>query len=151
MCLNSEILYKMIKKSLWTCWFQYKSFLPYYLAQSDCLAAYRQRDTRLTITPFVIPNSNYVIMVSDSNYLKYFCVFLYCNHQVPQRFLIILYVCEFYSPRLNSSGQRQWNGRARGTCGREKKAYSGLVSKSAGMMQPWRPRLRWKKILPWVL
>jgi hypothetical protein len=67
----------MIKTSLCTCWFQYKSFLPHYLAQSDCLAAYRQGqgDTRLTITSSVIPNSNYVIMVSDSNCLKYFCVF----------------------------------------------------------------------------
>jgi hypothetical protein len=38
-----------------------------YLAQSDCLAANRQGqgDTRLTLTPSVVPNSNYVIMVSD--------------------------------------------------------------------------------------
>jgi hypothetical protein len=35
--------------------------------QSDCLAADRQGqgDTRLTLTPSVIPNSTYVIMVSD--------------------------------------------------------------------------------------
>jgi hypothetical protein len=32
-------------------------------------------DTRLTLTPSVIHNSNYVIMVSDRNCLKYFCVF----------------------------------------------------------------------------
>jgi hypothetical protein len=40
---------------------------PHYVAQSDCLAADRQGqgDTRLTLTPSVIPNSNYVIMVSD--------------------------------------------------------------------------------------
>jgi hypothetical protein len=40
-------------------------FLPHYLAQSDWLAADRkgQGDTRLTLTPSVIPNSNYVIMV----------------------------------------------------------------------------------------
>jgi hypothetical protein len=46
---------------------QHTSLLPHYLAQSDCLAADRQgqRDTRLTLTPSVIPNSNYVIMVSD--------------------------------------------------------------------------------------
>jgi hypothetical protein len=45
-----------------------------YVAQSDCLAADRQGqvDTRLTVTPSVIPNSNYVIMVSDWNCLKYF-------------------------------------------------------------------------------
>ena len=68
------------------------SFLPHYLAQSDCLAADRkgQGDTRLTLTPSVIPNSNYVIMVSDRNCLKYciFTCFLYCNHQVHRDFLI---------------------------------------------------------------
>jgi hypothetical protein len=39
----------------------------HYFAQSDCMAADRQGqgDTRLTPTPSVIPNSNYVIMVSD--------------------------------------------------------------------------------------
>jgi hypothetical protein len=38
-----------------------------YLTQSDCLAADRQgqEDTTLTLTPSVIPNSNYVIMLSD--------------------------------------------------------------------------------------
>jgi hypothetical protein len=46
---------------------QHKSFLPHYLAQSDCLAVDRQGqgDTRLRLTPSVIPNYNYVIMVSD--------------------------------------------------------------------------------------
>jgi hypothetical protein len=48
-----------------------------YLAESDCLVADRQGqgDTRLTLTPSVIPNSNYVIMVSVWNCLKYFGVF----------------------------------------------------------------------------
>jgi hypothetical protein len=32
-------------------------------------------DTKLTLTPSVIPNSNYVIMVSDWNCLKYFACF----------------------------------------------------------------------------
>jgi hypothetical protein len=73
-------VYKVIKKSLCTWWLQYRKLqimLPHYLAQSDCLAADRQGqgDTRLTLTPSVIPNSNYVIMVSDWNCLKYFCVF----------------------------------------------------------------------------
>jgi hypothetical protein len=56
---------------------QHMSSLPHYLAQSDCLAVDRQGqgDTRRTLTPFVIPNSNYVIMVSDLNCLKYFCLF----------------------------------------------------------------------------
>jgi hypothetical protein len=46
---------------------QHTSFLPHYLAQSDYLAADRQgqADTRLTLTPSVIPNSNFIIMVSD--------------------------------------------------------------------------------------
>jgi hypothetical protein len=41
--------------------------MPHFLAQSDCLAADRkdQGDTRLTLTPSVIPDSNYFIMVSD--------------------------------------------------------------------------------------
>jgi hypothetical protein len=54
----------------------YMSFLPHYLAQSDCLAADRQAqgDTSLTLTPTIIRNSNYVNMVSDWNCLKYFRV-----------------------------------------------------------------------------
>jgi hypothetical protein len=43
-------------------------------------------ETRLILTPPVIHNSNYVIMVSDWNSLKYFCVFLYCNHVVHRLF-----------------------------------------------------------------
>jgi hypothetical protein len=41
--------------------------IPHYLAQCDCLAAdlQGQGDTSLTLTPSVIHNSNYVIMVSD--------------------------------------------------------------------------------------
>jgi hypothetical protein len=46
---------------------------------------------RLAVTPSVIANYNYVIMVSDLNCLKYFCLFLYCNHQVNRDFLITLY------------------------------------------------------------
>jgi hypothetical protein len=55
---------------------QHTSFLPHYLAQSDCLAAGRQgqEDTRLTLTPSVIPNSNYVTIESDWNCLIYFWV-----------------------------------------------------------------------------
>jgi hypothetical protein len=80
--------YSVIKKSLCTWWLKHTSFLPHYLAQSDCLAADRQGqgDTRLTLTPSVILNSNYVIMVSDWNCLKCFCVFLYFNHQVHRLF-----------------------------------------------------------------
>jgi hypothetical protein len=46
---------------------------------------------RLSLTPSVIPNSNYVIVASDWNGLKHFCLFLYCNHQVHRDFLITLY------------------------------------------------------------
>jgi hypothetical protein len=64
----------------------------HYLTQSDCLAVDRQgqRYTSLTLTPSVIPNYNYVTMVSDWNCLKYFCVFLYCNQQVHRDFMITL-------------------------------------------------------------
>jgi hypothetical protein len=53
------------------------SSLSHYVAQSDCLEADCQGWSviRLTLTPSVIPNSNYVIMVSDWNCLKYFCEF----------------------------------------------------------------------------
>jgi hypothetical protein len=88
------VIYRVIKKSLCTWWLQNTSFLLHYLAQSDCLAAGHQGkgDTRLTLSPSVIPNSNYVIVVSDWNCLKYFCVcFLYCNHQANRNFLITLY------------------------------------------------------------
>jgi hypothetical protein len=56
---------------------QHTSSLPHYLAQSDCLAADRQGQghTRLTLTPSVIPNSNYIFMVGYWNCLKYFCLF----------------------------------------------------------------------------
>jgi hypothetical protein len=54
--------------------------IQYYLAQSDCLEVDRhgQMDTRLTLTPSVIHNSNYVVMVSD--------------HQVHSDLLITLYI-----------------------------------------------------------
>jgi hypothetical protein len=51
-----------------------------------------QGDARLKLTPSVIPNSNYDIMVSYLNCLKYLFVFLYYDHQVHRNFLIILYL-----------------------------------------------------------
>jgi hypothetical protein len=56
----------------------------------------RQGDTILTLTPPGISNSNYVIMVSDWNCLKYFCGFLYCNNQMHRDLLIILYVFFYF-------------------------------------------------------
>jgi hypothetical protein len=101
----SVLKYRVIKKSLCTCWLQYRKLQVMYLAQSDCLAANRQGqgDTRLTLTPSVIPNSNYVIMVSDWNSLKYLCLFLYCNHQVHRDFLITLYNGALLESHLNSA------------------------------------------------
>ena len=84
---------------------RHTSLLPHYMAQSDCLAADRQGqdDTRLTLTPSIIPNSNYVIMVGDWNYLKYciFACFLYCNCQVHRDFLITWYVLFWYADKLH--------------------------------------------------
>jgi hypothetical protein len=86
-------LYRVIKKSLCTWWLLYRKLqvmfevslvgkhtfidTPHYLAQSDCLAVDRQGqgNTRLTLTPSVVPNSNDVIIVSHWNCLKYICVF----------------------------------------------------------------------------
>jgi hypothetical protein len=58
-------------------------------------------DTRLTLTPSVIPNSNYIIMVSGWNCLKYLCVFLYSNHQAHRDFSITLQmaVSVYLTPR----------------------------------------------------
>jgi hypothetical protein len=81
---------------------QHTSFLPHYLAQSDCLAADRhgQGGTRLTLTPSVIPNSNYVIMVSDWKCVKYFACFctviIRCtetfDHPVPSCLCLFLHI-----------------------------------------------------------
>jgi hypothetical protein len=68
----------------------------------DFLAADRQgrRDTRLTLTPSVIPNYKYVIMVSDLKYSKYFSCFLYCYHQMHINVFITLYLLYFTSCTL---------------------------------------------------
>jgi hypothetical protein len=61
-----------------------------------------QGDARLTLTPSVIRNFKYVIIVSDWNCLKYLCVlFLYCNYQMDRDFLsccvfvlfVHIYIC----------------------------------------------------------
>jgi hypothetical protein len=68
--------YRVIKKSLCTWWLQYRKLQVIFKMSPASLQTFI--DTRLTLTPSVIPNSNYVIMVSDWNCLKYFCVF-FCN------------------------------------------------------------------------
>jgi hypothetical protein len=72
-----------------------------YVAQSDNLAADRkgQGDTRLTLTPSAIRNSNYVIIVIYWNCSKYFCMLFYCNHQMNRDF--------FYRPVLNHDVRRK--------------------------------------------
>jgi hypothetical protein len=61
-------------------------------AQSNCLAADRQGqgDPRLTLTPSVIPNSNYVTMVTEtvSNIFAFFTVII----RRTKTFLITLYL-----------------------------------------------------------
>jgi hypothetical protein len=79
--------YRVIKKSLCTWWLQYRKLQVMFKVSPASLQTFI--DTRLTLTPSAIPNSNYVIIVS--NCLKYFCVFLYCYHQVHRDVLITLY------------------------------------------------------------
>jgi hypothetical protein len=75
----------VIKKSLFTWWLQHSKLQVMFKVSPASLQTFI--DTRLTLTPSVIHNSNYVIMVSDWNCLKYFCMFfLYCNHQVHRDF-----------------------------------------------------------------
>jgi hypothetical protein len=80
----SSKLYRVIKLSLCTWWLQYRKLhvLRASLLGSTWLLGSRPPGSGgnmiLTLTPSVIPNSNYVIMVSDWNCLKYFCV-LFCT------------------------------------------------------------------------
>jgi hypothetical protein len=61
-------------KSLCTWWLKYRKLQVMFKLSPASLQTFI--DTRPTLTPSVVPNSNYVIMVSDWNGLKYFCVFL---------------------------------------------------------------------------
>jgi hypothetical protein len=71
----------MIKKSLCTWWLQYWKLqvmfkvslasLQTFIDTPNCVLEDRFQHS----TPSVIPNSNYVFMVSDWNCLKYFCMF----------------------------------------------------------------------------
>jgi hypothetical protein len=81
--------YRVIKKSLCTRWLQYRKLQVMFKVSPASLQIFI--NTRLTLTPSVIPNSNYDIMVSDWNCLKYFFLFLYCNYQVHIDILKTLY------------------------------------------------------------
>jgi hypothetical protein len=65
---------------LCTSWLQYRKLQLMFEVSPTSLQG--QGDTRLTLMPSVIPNTNYVIMVSDWNCLKRICVFLFCNHRM---------------------------------------------------------------------
>jgi hypothetical protein len=96
----SDYIIQGDQKSLCTWWLQYRKLNVMFKVSPASLQG--QGDTRLTLTPSVIPNSNYVIMVSDWNCLKYFCVFLYCNHKVHRDFLITLYIPHYIV--INTAG-----------------------------------------------
>jgi hypothetical protein len=87
--LDSDGKYRVIKKSLCTWWLQYRKVQVLFKISPASLQTFI--DTHFTPTPSVIPNSDYVIMVSDWNCLKYFCVFLYCNHYVHTIILVTPY------------------------------------------------------------
>jgi hypothetical protein len=79
-CTSFMAIYRLIKKSLCIWWLQWRDLQVMFKVSSASLQTYIDtpycvlEDTRLTLTPSVIPNYNYVIMVSDWNCLKYFCV-----------------------------------------------------------------------------
>jgi hypothetical protein len=82
-CHSCFRIYRVIKKSLCTWWLQYRKLQVMFKVSRASLQTFI--DTRLTLTPSVIPNSNYVIMVSDWNCLKYFCVFSVLQSSGAQR------------------------------------------------------------------
>jgi hypothetical protein len=47
-------------------------------------------------------------MVSDWNCLKYFCLFLYCNHQVHEDFSITLYIYIYTRTSYKTFGVSNW-------------------------------------------
>jgi hypothetical protein len=70
---SSPYFHRMIKKYLCTWRLQYRMLQVMFKVSPASLQTFI--DTRLTLTPSVINNSNYVIMISDWNCLKYFCLF----------------------------------------------------------------------------
>jgi hypothetical protein len=72
--INVYSKYRVIKKFLCTWWLQDRKLHVLFKVSPASLQG--QWNTRRTLTTPVIPNSNYVIMVSDRDCLKYFCVFV---------------------------------------------------------------------------
>jgi hypothetical protein len=66
-------IHKVIKKSLYTQWLLHRKLKVMFKVSPASLQTFI--DTKFTLTPSVIPNSNYFINVSDWNCLKYFCDF----------------------------------------------------------------------------
>jgi hypothetical protein len=80
--------YRVIKKSVWNWWIQYRKLQVMLKMSPVILQTFI--DTRLTLTPSVIRNSNYVITVSDWKCLKYFCLFFVLHSSGAQRLLATL-------------------------------------------------------------
>jgi hypothetical protein len=70
---NVTSIYSVIKKSLCTWRLQHTKLYVMFKVSPASLQTFI--DTRLTLTPPVIPNSCYVIMVSDRNCFKFFACF----------------------------------------------------------------------------
>jgi hypothetical protein len=68
-----KYVYRVIKKSLCTWSLRYRKLQEMFKVSPASLQTFI--DARLTLAPSVIHNSNYVMMVSDWNCLKYFCMF----------------------------------------------------------------------------
>jgi hypothetical protein len=90
-------IYRVIIKSLYTWWLQYTKLQVMFKESPASLQIF---DTRLTLTPSIMLNSNYVIMVSDWNCLKYLCVFFY--------YVIILCTETFWSPGIWKDREEGW-------------------------------------------
>jgi hypothetical protein len=96
----------MIKQSLCTWWLEYRKLQVMFKVSPASLQTII--DTRLTLTPSVICNSNYVNMVNDWNSLNIFACFLYCNHQVYRDLSITLYFnIQFIPHSKHSASQSQ--------------------------------------------
>jgi hypothetical protein len=81
-CLVVFYKYRVIKKSLYTWWLQYVKLqvmfrvFPTVLGHLlTCWIVFSKTMFSLALTPSVIPNFNYFIVVNDWNCSKYFCVF----------------------------------------------------------------------------
>jgi hypothetical protein len=68
--LKMSVKYRVIKKSLCTWWLQYRKLRGMFRVSPTSLQTFI--GTRFTLMPSVIPNSYYIIMISDWNCLKYF-------------------------------------------------------------------------------